>query len=218
MNYKKNLLGIICFFYASFVYGQEKTLQMDLPECIERATAGSLEAFKAKNLYLSSYWEFRSFKAGRLPTVSFQFSPMQYTHSITQRYDYGENIDVFRQQQTVSSSGGISVSQKLDLTGGTFTMNTGLNYLKSSGEYVHTQYSSTPFRLGYSQSLFGVNSFKWEKKIEPLKYEKAQKQFLYSREEIVQTAANHFFGLAIAQSEYDMAVENLSSTDSLLEG
>ena len=192
-----------------------QSIELTLNQTIEIATAGSLQAFKAKNLYLSSYWEFRSFKASRLPTISFQFSPMQYTNSITQRYDYGENIDVFRHQQSLSSSGGISVSQKVDLTGGTFTMNTGLSYLRSFGEFVNTQYSSTPVRFGYSQSLFGLNSFKWSKKIEPLKYEKAQKQFLYSREDIAQTATRYFFDLAMAQSEYDMAVENLSSTDSL---
>jgi len=212
---RKLLLLVFCFFYISFVSAQENVLNLKLEECVERATAGSLDAFKAKNLYLSSYWGYRSFKAQSLPTISFQFSPMQYTNSITQRYDYSQNIDVYRQQQSISSSAGISVSQRLDLTGGTFNLNTGLNYLRSVGESVFTQYSSTPVRLSYSQSLFGFNGFKWSKKIEPLKYEKAQKQFLFSRENIAQTAAGHFFDLASAQAEYDMAVENLSSTDSL---
>ena len=200
---------------SSSTFAQRNELNLSLEECVEIAADGSLQAFRAKNLYLSSYWEFRSFKAGRLPAISFQFSPLQYTNSITQRYDYSQNIDIYRQQQSISSSGGISVSQKVDLTGGTFTLNTGLNYLRSSGEYVYTQFSSTPVRLGYSQSLFGINSFKWSKKIEPLKYEKAQKQFLYSREEIAETAARHFFELASAQAEYDMSIENLSSADSL---
>jgi len=203
------------FFCFSYVSGQEKVIRWSLAQCIENATAGSLDAFKAKNLYLSSYWGYRSFKAQSLPTISFQFSPMQYTNSITQRYDYSQNIDVYRQQQSISSSVGISVSQRLDLTGGTFSLNTGLNYLRSAGESVYTQYSSTPVRLGYSQSLFGFNSFKWSKKIEPLKYEIAQKRFLYSREDIAGIAAGHFFNLASAQAEYDMAVEDVSSTDSL---
>jgi len=34
--------------------------------------------------------------------------------------------------------GGISVSQRLELTGGTFNLNTGLNYLRSVGESVFT--------------------------------------------------------------------------------
>lgn len=208
-------LLVFCFLGYSLISAQEKMVQWDLQECISQATAKSLDAFKAKNLYLSAYWGFRSFKAQSLPTISFQFSPMQYTNSITQRYDYTQNIDVYRQQQTISSSAGISVSQKLDLTGGIFSLNTGLNYLRSSGESVYTQYSSTPISLGYSQSFFGFNSLKWSKKIEPLKYEIAQKQFLYSRENIALTTVGHFFDLASAQAEYDMAFEDVSSTDSL---
>ena len=67
----------------------------------------------------------------------------------------------------------------------------------------------------YCSLLFGFNSFKWSKKIEPLKYEIAQKRFLYSREDIAGIAAGHFFNLASAQAEYDMAVEDVFSTDSL---
>jgi len=48
-----------------------------------------------------------------------------------------------------------------------------------------------------------------------LKYEIAQKRFLYSREDIAGIAAGHFFNLASAQAEYDMAVEDVFSTDSL---
>jgi len=96
---RKLLLLVFCFFCVSYVSGQEKAIRWSLAQCIERAAAGSLDAFKAKNLYLSGYWGYRSCKAGRLPSVSFQFSPMQYTNSITQRYDYNQNIDVYRQQQ-----------------------------------------------------------------------------------------------------------------------
>jgi len=81
-----------------------QSIELTLNQTIEIATAGSLQAFKAKNLYLSSYWEFRSFKASRLPTISFQFSPMQYTNSITQRYDYGENIPEFAYASPKTSS------------------------------------------------------------------------------------------------------------------
>jgi len=117
-NALQKCLLAVCFFCIFSVSAQK--IELKLEDCIELANAGSLDAFKAKNQYLSSYWGFRSFKAGRLPAISFQFSPMQYTNSIAQRYDYSQNIDVFRQQQSISSYGGISVSQKLDLTGGTF--------------------------------------------------------------------------------------------------
>jgi outer membrane protein TolC len=79
----------------------------------------------------------------------------------------------------------------------------------------YSQFSSVPIRIGYTQSLFGVNSFKWEKKIEPLKYQKAKTQYLYSQEEISETAIQYFFSLALAQLEYDMAMKNVASSDTL---
>ena len=66
------LFLIVCFFYISFVSTQENVLNLKLEECIERAAAGSLDAFKAKNLYLSGYWGYRSCKAGwniRIATI-----------------------------------------------------------------------------------------------------------------------------------------------------
>jgi outer membrane protein TolC len=207
-----NLLLSSCF---SMLSAQEKEIQFTLSQCIEMATESSLQAFRAKNQYLSSYWEFRTYQAGLLPSLSLQLTPIQYNSNLTKRYDYVQNIEVYRQQQSISSSGGLSVSQNWGLTGGTFTLNTDLDYLRNFGENVYTQYSSVPVRLGYSQNLFGFNRFKWDKKLEPLKFEKAKKQFLYEKEAISAIATQYFFNLATAQAEYEMAVENLASSDSL---
>jgi outer membrane protein TolC len=206
---------LFIFFGVLFVSAQEKELYLTLPQCIERASEHSLQAFRAKNMYLSGYWEFRTYKAGRLPTISFQFTPIQYNSNFVKRYNFEENIEVYRQQQSITSSGGLSVTQNFEPTGGTFTLNSDIDYMKNFGENTNTQFSTTPVRLSYSQSLFGFNRFKWEKKIEPLKYEKAKKQYLYSREAISETASRYFFLLTMAQAEYNMALENVASADSL---
>jgi outer membrane protein TolC len=206
------------YIFTSFLSAQDNgtARSFSLEQCVRIATDSSLQAFKAKNLFLSNYWAFRTFKAGRLPTVSLNLTPVQYNSNFTKRYDYAENVEVYRLQQSVSSSGGLSVSQNFEATGGTFTLSSNLDYMRNFGENMRTQYSSVPVRLGYSQSLFGFNRFKWEKKIEPLKYEKAKKQFLYSRENLSETAVNHFFNLAMAKAEHEMAQENVLSADSLL--
>jgi outer membrane protein TolC len=212
------LLGYLCSVPAAVSQESKsvKTLALNLEQCIKMATDSSLQAFRAQNVFLSAYWEFRTYKAGRLPSVSMNFTPIQYNSNFTKRYDYAENIEVFRLQQSVSSSGGLSVSQNFEPTGGSFTLSSNLDYMRNFGESLHSQYSSIPVRLGYSQSLFGFNRFKWEKKTAPLKYEKARRQFLFSRENISGTAVSHFFSLAMAQAEYEMARENVLSADSLL--
>jgi outer membrane protein TolC len=140
---------------------------------------------------------------------------MQYRSDFTRRYDSDKNIDVYRQQQSLYSYGNLSVRQNFDLTGGTFFVDSELGYMRNFGENNYSQFTSVPIRIGYSQSLFGFNSFKWDKKIEPLKFEKAKTQFLYSREEISELTIQYFFSLAVAQLEYDMANDNVNSSNTL---
>ncbi|MDR0428322.1 MAG: TolC family protein [Dysgonamonadaceae bacterium] len=194
---------------------QTKTIELTLDKTIEIASDSSLQAFKAKNIYQSSYWEFLSYKAARLPSLNLRMTPFQYSRHITSRYNSEEDIDIYRKQQTFSSFGNLSIRQNFDLTGGTFYIDSELEFRRIFGDNALTQFTAVPVRVGYIQDLFGFNSFKWEKRIEPLKYKKAKQQYLYNRESISETTTGYFFNLAMAQSEYDMAVENVLSGDTL---
>lgn len=212
--YKITFTLLILTFTKS-AFALDNKLHLTLKECIEIATDSTITAFRTKNIYLASYWEYRTYKAQRLPSITLNLTPVQYNSNFVKRYDYNENIEIYRRQQSYNASGGLSVSQNLDLTGGTFILDSKLDFVRNFGDNVYNQYSSIPVRLAYSQSLFGFNSFRWEKKIEPLKFERAQRYFLYSREEIAETTVNYFFNLAMAQAEYNLSIENISSIDSL---
>ena len=105
--------------------------------------------------------------------------------------------------------------QNLDILGGTFFVQSGLQYLRYMGDYASNQFSAVPVSIGYQQDLLGYNPFKWEKKIEPLKYEKVKKEFLYNTEQIAEQATSYFFALAMAQADYDLAVKNKLAADTL---
>lgn len=192
-----------------------QSLKLNLTESIELAIDSSLQAFRAKNQYMADYWAFRSYKAGRLPSLTLRATPLEYRRDFTRRYDSNENIDVYRRQQSLFSYGNLSISQNLDLTGGTFFIDSELDYMQNLSISNGLQFSTVPVRIGYSQSLFGFNAFKWDKQIEPLKYQKAKTQYLYSQEEISETAIQYFFSLAMARLEYDMAIDNVTSSDTL---
>jgi outer membrane protein TolC len=194
---------------------QAQQLEMTLTRSIALATDSSLQAFSAKNTYQASYWAFRTYQAARLPSLTLSMTPLQYYRDITRRYDSENNIDVYRRQQSLYSFGNLSIRQNFDLTGGTFYLDSELGYMRNFGDNVYSQYTTVPVRIGYSQNLFGFNSFRWEKRIEPLKYDKARKQYLFDRETIAETSTEHFFTLAMAQAEYDMARDNVASTDTL---
>ncbi|MDR2916472.1 MAG: TolC family protein [Tannerella sp.] len=217
----RNLLTILFFSLAlTPILGQNRVLTetpitLTLEQTITLAADSSLEAFRSKNIYMSGYWEYRAFKAGRLPSLTLNLTPGQYNRTIVKRYDSETNLDTYRQQQAFEAYGGLSVVQNFDLLGGTFFLNTNLDYLRNFGDNTETQYTSVPVRIGYSQDLLGYNAFKWERKIEPLKYEKAKKQLAYDLENTAGLAAEYFFNLAMAQAEYDLADENVRNMDTL---
>ena len=188
---------------------------LTLQQTIDMANDSSLTAFRYRNMYQSSYWQYISFKAGRLPSLSLHLTPASYNRYMTQRYDSENNIDVFRQQQMFSAAGSLEVAQNFDLLGGSFYLETGLEYMRNFGINSFTQYSSVPVRLGYRQSLIGFNAFKWERKIEPLKFEKAKKELAYNMEAVSEQAVGCFFTLALAQAEHRLAEENVASCDTL---
>lgn len=190
-------------------------IRLTLNDAITMAADSSLSAVKAKRSYQSGYWEYRAYKAARLPSLMLNLTPAQYNRNIVQRYDSENDRDVFRTQQSYYASGGFSIVQNVDWTGGTLYLNSSLDFLRSFGDDAYSQFSSVPFRIGYSQSLIGYNQFKWDKLIEPLKYEKKKKELTYNMEQISEEAIIYFFSLAQAQAEYDLAVKNLASCDTL---
>ena len=193
----------------------QQVWKLDLKKTIALANDSSLSAFRYQNMYLSGYWEYRTYKAARLPSLTLNMTPAQYNRNITRRYDSQQDIDVYREQQMFSAGAGLSLVQNFDLLGGTFYMNTQMDYMRNFGDSKSTQFSAIPFRIGYQQNLLGFNAFRWDRKIEPLKFEKVKKQYLYHAETVSEEAVGYFFSLAMAQADYKLALDNVATTDTL---
>lgn len=211
---KKQLI-LTLFLLTGLQLLQAQSVTLTLERTISLAADSSLEAFRSRNMYLASYWQYRTFRAGRLPSLTLNLTPAEYYRDITKRYDSEHDIDVYRKQQSFYAGGGLQINQNFDLLGGTFFVDSKLGYMRNFGDNTYTQFTSVPFRIGYAQNLLGYNAFRWERKIEPLKFEKAKKQLLYNLEHLSEQATTYFFALAMAQAEYDLARENVASTDTL---
>lgn len=194
---------------------QSRLLTLDLQRVIEMATDSSLTAFRNKNMYLADYWSYRSYKAERLPSLALNLTPATYNRSLVSRYDSNADMDVYREQRSYSASGSLVISQNFDPLGGTFFVQTSLDYLRNFGDATYNQFSAVPVVVGYRHNMFGFNEFKWDKKIEPMKFEKAKLEYLYNTESIASMAVGYFFSLAQAQSQYKLAKEQAASCDSL---
>jgi len=215
----KFFLKIIACFYPAIIFSQtsniEKTKTISLNQAIEIALDASLSIHKAQNSYLSGYWQFRMFKAERLPSLSISATPFSYNQNFVERYDYQNNVVVYKSQQSLYSQTNLSLKQNLDITGGTFYIDTEMGYFRNLGLNTTEQFSSVPIRIGYSQNIFGFNSFKWSKRIEPISYEKVTKEFLYNIEGVAEQTAELFFELALNKKNFELAKQNIENSDTL---
>lgn len=213
MKFIHNLLLLFILSTAT-AYSQERKM-LTLQDVIDIASQQSLDAFRNKNMYLSSYWEFRYFKADRLPSLNIEATPLDYNRSMQKVYNYDENRDEYKSREDLSSEVAVLLNQNVGLTGGRIFARSELNLTQKLGVDKISSFSSTPFSVGYSQALNGYNSLKWTAKLEPLKFEKAKKEFIQAREELAIKSTRRFFDLVDAQIEVKIAETNMANADTL---
>ena len=206
--YRKLLLFTQIILITIQVSGQAQKQNLSLSQVLKRAQSNSLDAFLQKNMYLARQWEYKSYVADRLPNLSLSMTPFDYNRSFTQRYNSISDKDEYREQQSLYSYARMSLSQNIGLTGGTVYVDSDLGRLENYGDGNNKSFSSTPVRVGLSQPLFGFNKFKWKSKIEPLKFEKAKKEYLLNLQNINVKAVRLFFNQALAQLKVEMDSTN----------
>jgi outer membrane protein TolC len=211
MKLKTYLISL--FFVLPFVVNGQK--QLSLQEAIKTATDSSLAVFKAQNLYLASYWEYRTYIAEKKPSLTLNTTLLDYNRSLVERYNSTLDIDEYRQQQNIYSYADATISQPLTFSGGTLSVVTDLSRLQNYGENSYTQFTSVPVSISLSQPLFAFNEYKWLRKIEPIKYEKAKKTYLQAVETISVNMVDYFFDLLVAHAGITMNTTNVANADTL---
>lgn len=209
------LAFIIFISFYSFTSAQEKVLPLTLPEVIDLASEQSIDAFKQKNMYLASFWEFKYYKADKLPFLSLGAAPFAYSNSIRQDYVPQDQTWQYGQQKNITSSASLKLTQNVGITGGTLSVGSDLGMAKNFLGDKQTLYSANQISVGYRQRVNGYNSMRWKSVIEPLKFEVAKKNFIQSREDIAVKATNKFFELVDAQIDINIATTNLANADTL---
>lgn len=215
MNKIITFLLILLSGFGFTVNAQQETFNLSLDEVVKLGSLNSLDAFRYKNMYLSSYWEFRYYKADKLPSLSLTSTPLDFNHYRRIEYNINTNKDEYVLRDYMNSNVAMQLNQKIGLTGGSLFLNSELGMVKNLSGDKSTSYQATPISIGYSQSLNGYNALKWESKIEPIKYEKAKKEFIQSQEDLAMKSAGMFFDLVEAQIQLKIAENSLSNADTL---
>lgn len=189
-------------------------VDLTLDQVIDLAHQQSLYGFRTKNMYLSRYWEFRSFKADRLPSLFLNATPVNYDRSVRSQFISEEEGDRFISRSYFTSDAALSVRQNVTMTGGVFDVTTSLSRIQNMDTEA-VNYASYPVSIGFTQSLNGYNRFRWEARIQPLKFEQAKLEYLQSLETLSIQATNHFFNVATAEINMTIARTNYANADTL---
>ena len=210
--FQKLIIGIFIVFPQSG-YAQSRSLQLSLTDVLQLAKEQSLMGIMAKHRFRGSYWEFRTHRAKFLPGLDLAATIPDLTRAIEKNIQ-DDGSDDFVERSQASYSASASLRQNISLTGGSIFMTSSLERSEQLGQD-KLNYLSTPVSIGFMQPIKAHNSFRWEKKIEPLKFEAAQKNYIESLENVNQRAVNYFFDLALAQVNLHIANLNYSNTDTL---
>ena len=148
-----------------------------LDEAITLARVQSVNAAVALNELKTAYWEYRTFKADLLPEVNFSATLPSYAKSYNS-YQQSDGSYTFVRNNYLQMSGEISIDQNIWFTGGTLSLNSALDFMKQLDGTIYERYMSVPVALTLNQPIFGTNTFKWDRRIEPVRYAEAKANFL----------------------------------------
>jgi len=207
------IIIILAASFAPALFSQD-VKRLTLDDVVSIAAEQSPDALIAKHRFRASYWQYRTFVAeyrpalsltGNLPNYSSAYS--RVWNSVTQQYEYAST-------NILQIAGSLSLAQNIGLTGGTISLDSDLTYEKDLGNKTEN-YITAPLNIVLSQPLFRYNALRWQKKIEPLKYEEARKTYLSNVENVHVMAVQHFFNLALAQINRQIAETNMQNADTL---
>jgi hypothetical protein len=90
---------------------------------------------------------------------------------------------VFQPVHNDNSSLQLDFSQSITATGGTVYGTTSMQRFYDF-DRKNELFNGVPYAIGYSQPLFQFNALRWDKKIEPLKFNESKQAYIESQEQI----------------------------------
>ena len=210
------ILFLICFSCVGVLRVGSHPLTLSLRDAMNRARTNSVDAEVALNQLRSAYWAYRSYKAELLPELSFTATLPSYHKQYTP-YMNDLGSYTFVSNNYLQLNGELSLTQNIWLTGGQLSVNSSLDFYRQLGNGSYNQFMSIPVALTLFQPIFGVNNIKWDRRIEPVRYEEAKAEFLSATENVALMAIQYYFSFLLAKENLSIARSNLESARKLYE-
>lgn len=204
---------VVLLFSTKKIVAQD-VKKLTLEEVIKIAEDQSPNALMAKHRFRTSYWQYRSFVAQYLPSLSLRGTLPSYSKGYTSNWNSNSNTYTFNYKESIQNIGTLSLRQNIGLTGGSLALSSDLRQDYDFNKEIRN-FTTTPIKISFNQPLFQANTLKWQKKTEPLRYEAARKTYITSMESVHSSAVQNFFSLASAQINVGIAEMNYTNNNEL---
>jgi len=187
---------------------------LTLPAIIEQALSQSVAGHQAHTNRETSYWQWRGFQANYRPQLALQGALPNFSRVITPVVQPDGTTD-FRSVRINNSNLALTLSQNIGPTGGQLILGSEVQRFDDfNGEL--KRYNNQPFTVGLVQPLGQFNGLAWNRRIEPLRYQESQRQYVEERETIAQRVAELYFDVLLQQVNADVAGQNAQAAAEML--
>ena len=187
---------------------------LNLPEVIQLAREQSLMGLMARHQFRSSYWEYRTHIAKYRPGLSLE-ATIPSLNNVMESVTQPDGSEKFVSTSNMQTGLDLQLNQNIGLTGGRVFVTSQLQRNDNFNEDPPTTYLAYPVTIGLIQPINGYNELRWDRKIEPMKYEESKFDYINTLERVSQRAVGYFFDLALAQINLEIAKKNFANTDTL---
>ncbi|WP_210514798.1 TolC family protein [Hymenobacter terricola] len=187
---------------------------LTLAEVIAQALSHSAIGQQAVTTRETSYWAWRGYQANYRPQLGLQGTLPNFNRVITPVVQ-PDGTTSFESVRINNSDLGLTLSQNLGLTGGQVYVSSVVQRFDDFNGNLK-RYNNQPFTIGFTQPLGQFNGLLWARRIEPLRYQESQRQFVEDRETIAQRVTELYFDVLLQQVNADVARQNAQATAELL--
>lgn len=205
----------IFFFHFTFAQDSLSSNQYSLKDIVKLARDRSIWALQAEVRKENRYWQYRVYRSNYNPQLSLDGNFPAYQRAYDPVRQPDGSYD-YRPVNQNNSDINLSLQQSISLTGTELFINSNVRRFDNfSSTDNYKLYSGEPFSVGLRQPLFSFNQLRWDKRIEPLRYEESKREYVEDLENISMIAANRFFDLLLAQMNLRIANINLANNDTI---
>lgn len=208
------IISLLTISAGAFGRSNSDTLRLNLQQVVEMARANSIAAKQAATLRETKYWEYRTYKSAYQPQLALSGTLPDYQKTFSQVFQPDGTI-LFQPVHNDNSQLQLDFSQSITATGGTIYGRTQLQRFTDFDRH-NALYNGVPYSIAYAQPLFQFNQLKWDKKIEPLKYNESKQKYIEDQENIAVVVEGYFFDLLLAQVNLHIAETNYTNTQKIM--